>query len=178
MPNPAVATADEITIVVGVSGSPASALALRWAAAEADRLRGQLRVVLIWTIEPRAHYAPAISADDYNRRHARAVAGLAATVTAVAGFMPPDAITMTVVQGMPERVLVEQSAGADLLVLGSGAGLVSGGSIGPVIRACLSHAHCPVVIVGPEGPSGHARHGTAAWHDGGVASAATTSAGR
>jgi hypothetical protein len=47
-------------------------------------------------------------------------------------------------------------------VLGSAAGLVSGRPIGPVIRACLSHAHCPVVVVGPEGPSGHSRQGAAA----------------
>jgi len=153
--------ADKMTIVVGVSGSPSSALALRWAAAEADRLHAQVRVVLIWNIQPRAHYAPAVSAAEYDQRHERAVAGLAATVSAVAGFVPQDAVTMTVAHGLPERALVEQSAGADLLVLGSAAGLASGHAIGPVIRACLSHAHCPVVVVGPEGPSSHVRQGVA-----------------
>jgi len=53
-----------------------------------------------------------------------------------------------------ERVLVDLSAGADLLVLGSASGLTDGRSIGPVIRGCLSRAHCPVVVVGPEGPPG------------------------
>ncbi len=144
------------TIVVGVSGSPASARALRWAADEADRLQARLKIVLIWGIEPRAYYAPAISADDYDRRQERAVSGLAATVRAVLGPQPSTAAT-EVVQGSPERVLAEQSAGADLLVLGSASGIVSGRSIGPVIRACLSRAHCPVVVVGPEG-TGHARH--------------------
>jgi nucleotide-binding universal stress UspA family protein len=145
----------KMTIVVGVSGSPASALALRWAASAADRLTAALKVVLIWTIEPRAHYAPAISADEYDRRHERAVAGLAAAVKAVAGHLPADAVSMTVAQGLPERALAEQSAGADLLVLGSAASLTGGRSIGPVIRACLSHAHCPVLVVGPEGPTSH-----------------------
>jgi nucleotide-binding universal stress UspA family protein len=148
--------ADTMTIVVGVSGSPASALALRWAAGEAHRLGARLHVVLIWTIEPRAHYAPAISTDEGNQRHERAVAGLAATVKATTGFMASAAVTTTVAPGVPERELVEQSAGADLLVLGSAAGLTAG-SIGPVIRACLSHAHCPVVVVGPEGPRSHGR---------------------
>jgi nucleotide-binding universal stress UspA family protein len=151
-----------MTIVVGVSGSPASALALRWAAAEASRLRAQLKVVLAWSIQPRANYAPAVSAEEYDQRHARAVAGLAATVSTVAGSVPPDAVSQTVVQGLPDRVLVEQSAGADLLVLGSAAGLVSGRPIGPVIRECLSHAHCPVVVVGPDGPSSHVRQGQGA----------------
>jgi nucleotide-binding universal stress UspA family protein len=143
----------KMRIVVGVSGSPASALALRWAAAAADRLSAALKIVLIWTTEPRAYYAPAISAAEYDRRHERAVAGLAATVNAVAGHLPADTVSMTVVQGLPERALAEQSAGADLLVLGSAASLTGGRSIGPVIRACLSHAHCPVLVVGPDGPT-------------------------
>jgi len=159
---PAADPAGEMTIVVGVSGSPASALALSWAAAEANRLRAQFMAVLIWTIQPRAHYAPAISAGDYAERNARAVAGLAAIVSTVAGDLPPDKVTMRVVEGLPERVLVELTTGADLLVLGSGAGLASGRSIGPVVRACVRHAHCPVVVVGPEGPSGFARHGAGA----------------
>ncbi len=101
-------TAPKPTIVVGVSGSPASALALRWAAAEADRLDAQLKIVLIWNIEPRAYYAPAITSDDYDRRQERAVSGLAATVRVVLGAAPPDALTV-VAQGIPERALVEHS---------------------------------------------------------------------
>jgi nucleotide-binding universal stress UspA family protein len=151
--------AAEPMVVVGVSGSPASARALRWAAAEADRLETRLKIVLIWSIEPRANYAPAISPDDYDRRQERAVSGLAATVRAVLGSMPQDSLSTEVARGMPERDLVEQSRGADLLVLGSASGPVTRRSIGPVIRACLSHAHCPVVVVGPEGPSGHVRDG-------------------
>jgi nucleotide-binding universal stress UspA family protein len=153
---------DGPTIVVGVSGSPASARALRWAVAEAGRLQGRLRVVLIWTIEPRAYYAPAISAADYERRQRRAVSGLAAMVRTVAGSLPPHALTTYVAHGLPERALVEQSAGADLLVLGSATGLGGPPSIGPVIRACLSHAHCPVVVVGLEGPLSHSGHGRSA----------------
>ena len=147
----------EPTIVVGVSGSPASARALSWAADESARLHSRLKIVLIWSLDQRAFYAPAINPDDLDRRQARAVAGLAATVRAVLGPEPPDGMTTEVAQGMAERALVDQSLGADLLVLGSASGLVSGRSIGPVIRACLSHAHCPVVVVGPEGPRSHDR---------------------
>ncbi len=147
----------EPIIVVGVSGSPASARALGWAADEAARLHARLKVVLIWSLDQRAFYAPAINPDDFDRREARAVGGLAAAVRAVLGSQPPDDMTTEVAQGMAERALVDQSLGADLLVLGSASGLVTGRSIGPVIRACLSHAHCPVVVVGPEGPRSHDR---------------------
>jgi len=51
---------------------------------------------------------------------------------------------------MPERALVDSSAAADLLVLGSESGLTAGRSAGPVIRACLSRAYCPVVVISPE----------------------------
>jgi nucleotide-binding universal stress UspA family protein len=147
------------TIVVGVSGSPASARALRWAADAAVRLDAQLKVVLIWSIEQRAFYAPAISPDDYSRRQERAVCGLTATVRAELGPIALDSVTTEVAQGMPERALVEQSAGADLLVLGSASATVTARSIGSVIRACLSHAHCPVVVVGPEGARSDRGHG-------------------
>lgn len=138
-------------IVVGVSGSPASARALRWAASEAARLDARLKIVLVWRIDPRAYYAPAINPDEHDRRQERAVSGLAATVRAELGPGALETVTTQVVQGVPERALVEESASADLLVLGSASAAVTGRSIGAVIRACLSHAHCPVVVVGPEG---------------------------
>jgi nucleotide-binding universal stress UspA family protein len=138
-------------IVVGASGSPASARALRWAASEAARLDARLKIVLVWRVDPRAYYAPAIGPDEYDRRQERAISGLAATVRAELGPHALETAITQVVQGMPERALVEESTGADLLVLGSASTAVTGRSIGAVIRACLSHAHCPVVVVGPEG---------------------------
>ncbi len=140
-------------IVVGVSGSSASAAALRWAADEAGREHGMLRVVRSWQTEPRAFYAHLASGpQDAARQHQLARDGLAATLRAVLGAEAPDNITTEVIEGMAERVLVDLSAGADLLVLGSASGLTAGRSIGPVIRGCLSRAYCPVVVVGPEGP--------------------------
>jgi hypothetical protein len=103
-----------------------------------------------------------VSAGESDARHARALSGLNATVSAVAKVLPPDAVGLSILQGVPERVLVEQSASADLLVIGSAAGPVGERPIGPVVRACLSHAHCPVVVVGPEGPRGLFRHPTSA----------------
>jgi len=140
-------------VVVGVSGSAASASALRWAADEADRRHDTLRVVRSWSAEPHAFYAhPPSSPQEAALQHRQASEGLTTTLRAVLGSRRRDNVSSEVVEGMAERVLVDQSAGADLLVLGSATGLMAGRSIGPVIRGCLSRAHCPVVVVGPEGP--------------------------
>jgi nucleotide-binding universal stress UspA family protein len=142
-------------IVVGISGSTASAGALRWAADEAAREHGILRVVRTWKSEPRAFYAhPASGPQDAARQHQAACDGLATMITDILGSDELSDITAEVIEGSEERVLVDQSAGADLLVLGSTSGLTEGRSIGPVVRGCLSRAHCPVVVVGPEGPPG------------------------
>ncbi len=140
-------------IVVGVSGSPASLIALRWAAAEAARLHGRLQVIGVWTAQPRAPYAP--QPVDAEQRCERARRDLAAAVRAVFGPIAPDDVVTEIVEGEPERALARKSAGADLLVLGSAsAGGPAGRPLGPVIRTCLSRAHCPVVVVGPEGLPG------------------------
>jgi nucleotide-binding universal stress UspA family protein len=138
-------------IVAGVSGSPASARALRWAADEARRRHGRLKVVLAWRIQQRAYYAPTPAEAEVEARQQRAKDGLAATVRAVLGAELAAKVTTEVTEGNPERALVDSSAGADLLVLGAASGQLIGRSLGPVVRTCLSRAHCPVVVVGPEG---------------------------
>jgi len=53
-----------------------------------------------------------------------------------------------VVEGHPAPVLVNESADADLLVVGSrGHGEFVGMLIGSVSEHCVSNAHCPVVVV-------------------------------
>jgi nucleotide-binding universal stress UspA family protein len=96
-----------------------------------------------------------VSGGDLAARQQRAGEVLSATVVGVLGHGPHGNLTVEVAGGDAERALVEQSEGADLLVLGSASGLLAGHPIGPVIRTCLGCAHCPVVIVGPEGPFSH-----------------------
>jgi nucleotide-binding universal stress UspA family protein len=61
---------------------------------------------------------------------------------------PGTEIRTEVVDGLAARVLLERCAGADMLVLGT-ASDESGAprSAGPVIRACLRRAPCPVVVI-------------------------------
>jgi nucleotide-binding universal stress UspA family protein len=139
-------------IVAGVSGSMASLGALRWAAEEAWRLQAQLTVVRTWHPELPAPYAVPSGHPDAARLRQDAERGLAATLQQAFGPDAPAGLVSEVAEGMAERILVDRSADADLLVLGStSVPTVIGRSIGPVIRSCLSRARCPVVVIGPEG---------------------------
>jgi nucleotide-binding universal stress UspA family protein len=100
------------TIVAGVSGSPASARALRWAADEAQRRQGHLKAVLVWRIEPRAFYAPSLAPQDLAARQQRARDELSATVRGVLGPEMAAEVTTEVTEGNPERALVDSSVGA------------------------------------------------------------------
>lgn len=140
------------TVLVGVSGSKASVAALHWAAAEA-RLRGARLVVLrCWEPGRQAYYVVSGSRGNTAQQRQAATWELASTLHEVFGGRLPASLYTEVIEGMAERALVDQSAEADLLVLGSTSSpSPSGRSIGPVIRSCLSRAHCPVVVIGPEG---------------------------
>jgi nucleotide-binding universal stress UspA family protein len=131
------------TILVGVSGSAASRVALRWAADEAERRECGLRIVLIWQREKRASYAQQNRRDSTECRE-DAWCVLTDSIRTMLGSGPLRNATVEVVEGRAEQELVVASEDADLLVLGSGPAAV----VGPVIRTCLAEARCPVVVVG------------------------------
>jgi nucleotide-binding universal stress UspA family protein len=143
-------------ILVGVGGSDASIAALIWAAGEAHRRSARLRVLEAWQVYPaRALYAAGRAGREPSRD--AAADRLAARVRAVLGGAASPAVSTELIEGAPERVLADESADADLLVLGSGSQSpvthvdpqIVDRPTGPVIRACLSHARCPVVIISP-----------------------------
>jgi nucleotide-binding universal stress UspA family protein len=141
-------------IVVGVNRSAASVAALRWAAAEA-RLRGAT-VRVVHAFEPAAHLASYAILGDRppgGQERRRASADLAAVMRAAFGSEPPAGITAEVAEGVAERVLMARAAGAGLLVLGGAGTDIAGRPAGPVVRACMNSAPCPLVIVTPAATS-------------------------
>ena len=136
-------------IVVGVKRSAASVAALRWAAAEARLRHTTLHVVHAW--EPaarRASYAILGDSPAGGQERLRARDNLAAIMRAAFGVQLPAGMTAEIAEGLAERVLVHLSRDAGLLVLGAVAGAeMTGRPAGPVIRACMRSARCPLVII-------------------------------
>jgi nucleotide-binding universal stress UspA family protein len=129
-------------IVVGVDGSAESAAALRWACREAA-LRGA-EVHAVHVREANCHslasYAvPASpSAEDGIEEIWRSAQAEHGSVQ----------ICTEVVDGLAARVLLDRCAGAEMLVLGTVSDVPGASrSAGPVIRACLRRAPCPVVVI-------------------------------
>ncbi|MHB1172123.1 MAG: universal stress protein [Lacisediminihabitans sp.] len=77
---------------------------------------------------------------------------VAAPADTVFGDDRPSWFQAAVREGSTTQVLIEQSKGAEMLILGSrGHGGFVGLLLGSVSAACAEHAHCPVLIM--HGPS-------------------------
>jgi len=131
-------------LVVGFDGSPSAFAAVDRGAHLARVLDADLRVVTTWmwpATYPGANYGDWFPGDDAE--------ALAAKATDHLFDDPAPAWYSTVVlQGMPARILIEQSAGAEMLIVGSrGHGGFAGLLLGSVSGACAEHAWCPVLIM-------------------------------
>jgi nucleotide-binding universal stress UspA family protein len=133
-------------IVVGVDGSPDSREALLWAAENARRVDGTLRVVYAWSLGGIASLGiPPLP--EYRFLEERAQQFPAELVREVLGDDPDAKVVPVAVRGNAAQVLVDASAKADLLVIGSrGLGGLKDMVLGSVGHHCAAHAHCPVVI--------------------------------
>lgn len=135
-------------ILVGLDGSPASSQALRWAIAHARSSGGRVRTISCWTWSPSTAGLAGYSGIDLTSTteataRSQVAEALACTDSAVE-------VAVVIAQGSPGQILVTAPAEAALLVVGSqGHGSFLGAFLGSVSRFCVSHAHSPIVVVGP-----------------------------
>lgn len=140
-------------IVVGVDGSAESVDALRWGCREASLRAAEVLAVL--ALESACHqvasYAvPAPRQSGGSWGAARDV--LRKSVGEAVSVFPGVTVRTEIAEGLAARVLLDHATGADMLVLGRTAHAPDPyRPAGPVIRACLRAARCPVVIIGPAG---------------------------
>jgi nucleotide-binding universal stress UspA family protein len=135
-------------VVVGVDGSDTSIAALRAAIDEASFRGVGVDAVHVWSL-------PALSGAEtlggsvvlpWEELEASAHAVLEETLAKVDAR--DVAVTSVVVQGSTAHVLIEHSAGAPMLVVGSrGTGGFIGLLVGSVAHQVLHHAPCPVLVV-------------------------------
>lgn len=137
-------------IVVGVDHSSGAKAALRFALDEARLRHATLRVVHAWQ---RGYLgAPGIEASTAFGAELDLRGGAEDALEESLREAIPDTdgveLERRVVEGAAALVLVDESRGADLLVVGSrGLGGVRGLLLGSVGQQCAHHATCPVVIV-------------------------------
>ncbi|MEV0702785.1 universal stress protein [Saccharopolyspora sp. NPDC050389] len=133
------------TIVVGVDGSPASKVALRWAVWHAGLVDGRITALMAWDA-PLIYNWEVPGLEDFAATTAKILSGV---VKEVAGDSEVE-ISKEVSQGHPARALLEaaEEANADLLVVGNrGHGGFAEALLGSVSQHCVHHACCPVVVV-------------------------------
>jgi nucleotide-binding universal stress UspA family protein len=132
-------------IVVGVDGSVPSKAALSWAM-EQGRLTGAVvEAVIAWEFPATYGYPVPVMDVDWEKQAQQTVSQ---AVADVASHAAPVKLTYKVIEGNAAEVLLDESAGADLLVVGNrGHGGFAEALLGSTGQHCVHHATCPVVVI-------------------------------
>jgi nucleotide-binding universal stress UspA family protein len=136
-------------VVVGTDGSEHAERALSVAAEEAERRGASIRIVTAWHVPSSVYgggFVPMVntSIEESTREAAERVARAAAEELRERGLE----VETKVCHAQAADALVEESEGADVLIVGSrGHGGFSGLLLGSVSQQCAHHAHCPTMIV-------------------------------
>ncbi|MER7517103.1 universal stress protein [Streptomyces sp. NPDC126499] len=134
-------------IVVGVDGSAPSLKALKWAAGQAALTGDSLHAVTSWEYPATwATALPGVPPGFDPEQLAKKILD-----ESLDKALTPDQaarVTRTVVAGNPVQALVDQSEGAELLVVGDrGHSGFKAAFLGSVSTNVAQHAACPVVVV-------------------------------
>jgi nucleotide-binding universal stress UspA family protein len=136
-------------MIIAVDGSAASDAAVRWGTADAALRRLAISLVHVNSsrlarLLPKSATAVAQQVD----REVQQILDSAAALVTEAGGANPPPVDRQVYVGHPVAVVAEQSAQADMVVVGfRGHGVLGTGLLGPVSEGVLRHAQCPVAVV-------------------------------
>ncbi|TCN32913.1 nucleotide-binding universal stress UspA family protein [Kribbella orskensis] len=133
-------------VVVGVDGSEVSTAAIRFAFQEAARRRIGVTAVHAATAT-RQHPSFAVPADIVEQVEQQL---FAESMESKRVLFPGIDLEVKLVHSHPAQALIDESDGAELVVVGShGRGGFTGMLLGSVSQAVLHHAACPVAVVHP-----------------------------
>jgi nucleotide-binding universal stress UspA family protein len=145
-------TADTAPVVVGVNGSAASLAAVRLAGREAVARQRELRVVHAFAWPGYDASAEGVQYDVLRRSAQEVLARAVATATRCA---PTARVAGYLVDGLPSRVLLDQSRTAGLLVLGDDdLSTTVRLPTDSVLVQVVARARCPVLVARGVGPPG------------------------
>lgn len=150
-------TVDESTkygpVVIGVDGSDVSQKATEIAFAEADARGAELVAVHTWMdMQVQASLAGLSAAQQqWEEVEREQIDMLTERLHPLTERYPDVEVRKVITRDRPVRALVENSEGAQLLVVGShGRGGFKGMLLGSTSRALLQSAPCPMMVVRPE----------------------------
>jgi len=138
-------------IVVGVDGSEQSKLALRWAVRLSATTGASIDAVTAWHFP--VSFGWGYTSDVWDPE-IDATKCLTDTVDEIYGAERPTGLRLVVRQGLPAKVLLDESRGATILIVGSrGHGGFAGLLLGSVSANCAEHATCPVMVIHGDRPT-------------------------
>jgi nucleotide-binding universal stress UspA family protein len=134
-------------LIIGVDESEHAARALRWGAREAELHAWPAIAVMAWGLldQHRTMLGERFDPTYGDKHAAEALDGI---VTGALGDAQAERVERRVVCDLPARALLDESVGAELLVVGArGIGGFKGLLLGSVSQQCLHHAAVPVAVV-------------------------------
>jgi nucleotide-binding universal stress UspA family protein len=139
-------------VVVAISPHKNAAVALGFAFAEASRRQAPLTVVHVADIRPVAVWYPLDGAAAYQELLEPEPGVFARTVQPFEEQYGDVKVTLHEERGHPTSVVLDRSAGAQLLVLGRSRRTRTGFELGSVTRGVLHHSEIPVAVVPSPSP--------------------------
>jgi len=136
-------------VVVGVDGSPSALDAVAWAADECARHHVPLRLVHTYFLPATGYPNMIVNASEVLAAFdAQGRLWLAEAEAAARAVAPGIAVETALFSGTAIPLLIEESANARTIVVGSrGLGGFTGLLLGSTAVALTAHARCPVVVV-------------------------------